>query len=361
MDADLLEALLAPIPGEHIAGEDLSFAPELDEIREARREDDASLDRGEWQAPLKVADWPRVASLCERLLRERSKDLQVAAWYAEAQARLNGFPGLTLGLRLMDGLITDFWEFAYPAFDPDDLDERSGKVEWLNHQLAQVVRTLPLTRPEAGGYGWLHWDQSRQVENLGLKDPEARQRAIDAGKLSGEAFDRAARLSGLEFYRRLRGEIAEAGAALSVLEDHVDERFGAQGPSLKGLRAAVQDCAAVVERLLMQLGDGATKAAAPAVSLRKGETTISAHVNDVPVVPSARTGTEPASRDEAVAALRAVARYFRVHEPHSPVALLAERAARWAEMPLETWLASVIKDEATLNQLRELLDIRDAG
>jgi type VI secretion system protein ImpA len=41
----------------------------------------------------------------------------------------------------------------------------------------------------------------------------------------------------------------------------------------------------------------------------------------------------------------------------TPVALLAERAANWAEMPLEHWLEAVIKDQSTLGQLRELLDI----
>jgi len=62
------------------------------------------------------------------------------------------------------------------------------------------------------------------------------------------------------------------------------------------------------------------------------------------------------TRGDAINALRAVSRYFRANEPHSPVSLLAERAAKWAEMPIETWLSSVIKDETTLRDLRELLD-----
>ena len=66
------------------------------------------------------------------------------------------------------------------------------------------------------------------------------------------------------------------------------------------------------------------------------------------------------NRADAIRALREAARYFRHNEPHSPVALLAERAANWAEMPLEQWLATVIKDEGTLGQLRELLDIKPA-
>jgi type VI secretion system protein ImpA len=64
------------------------------------------------------------------------------------------------------------------------------------------------------------------------------------------------------------------------------------------------------------------------------------------------------SRADAIAALRQVSQFFKKNEPHSPVAMLADRAAKWAEMPLEEWLESVIKDHATLTQLRELLDIQ---
>lgn len=354
-----LALLLAPIPGEQIAGEDLAYAPELDEIREARREDDPTLAQGEWEAPLKVAEWPRVAALCDAVLRNKSKDLQVAAWYAEALTKLHGFAGLAFGLRVLDGLITDFWEFAWPEFDPADLDARAGIVEWLDAQLAQAVRHIPLTSRVAGGYSWLKWDESRQVENLGLKDPEARQKALDEGKLPGEAFDKAAAASGARFYEDLMRQTREAAAALDRFVQDVDEKFGADAPSLKTLRQAVEDCDALVSRLAARLG-GRTSAAQPEQPSLPEKTM---QAQDTRPVSRAATVALAGinSRDEAVEALRTVARWFRANEPHSPVALLAERAARWAEMPLEAWLASVIKDEATLNHLRELLDVRDAG
>ena len=67
------------------------------------------------------------------------------------------------------------------------------------------------------------------------------------------------------------------------------------------------------------------------------------------------------NRGDAIQALRDVAQYFRVNEPQSPVALLAARAARWAEMSMDEWLAAVVKDDSTLAQLRELLDISPAS
>lgn len=356
MHAELLNTLLAPIPGDQIAGEDIAFAPEVDEIREARREDDTSLTQGEWETALKTAQWPRVMELCEGVLRDKSKDLQIAAWYTEALTKVNGFSGLAFGVKVLDGLITDFWEFVHPAFDPADLDERIGKIEWLNNQLTLVVRNIPLTSKASGGYAWLKWDESRQVENLGLKDAEAKQQAIDEGKLSGEAFARAVTASGLGFYENLRTQIREAASALADFDLHVDEKFGRDAPSLKDLREALGGCGELAEKMIAKLGGAASQAVTEQEPSGEGQMEASDIQPQSGISSIAVGGIR--SRGDAINALRAVSRYFRANEPHSPVSLLAERAAKWAEMPIESWLGSVIKDEATLRELRELLDVR---
>ena len=45
-------------------------------------------------------------------------------------------------------------------------------------------------------------------------------------------------------------------------------------------------------------------------------------------------GGLPATRAQALAQLRVVADFFRRTDPHSPVAYLADKAARWGDMPL---------------------------
>ena len=96
-----LDLLLAPFPGENPAGEELRYRPVYDEIKEARRADDA-LDRGDWQHQLKVSDWDRVIQLSVQALSEKSKDLQIAAWLAEALVKTRGFAGLIEGLKLIE-------------------------------------------------------------------------------------------------------------------------------------------------------------------------------------------------------------------------------------------------------------------
>lgn len=358
MDQTLFNQLVAPIPGDHPGGEDLTFSPHFDLIREARRQDDPSLAQGEWETALKVAEWPKVRQLCEDLLSHKSKDLQVACWYAEALCHLSGFEGLAFGIQVIEVFLTDFWEFLYPDLMEDGLDERAGKIEWLNKQLPAAIRHIPLTTKNSGGYSWLLWDQSRAVDNLGLKDPAARDVAAAEGKLTGEAFDKAATQSGLPFYETLHSRIRDVSTRLAIVERCVDERFGNDSPGLKDLRKAVSDCEDVVARIIRRLGgtDRPVESEEPPAAMAPR----SKEQSDM-YVPVTTAAGPIRSRDDAVHALRQVAQYFKQNEPHSPVAPLAERAAKWAEMPLERWLASVIKDDSTLAQLRELLDIpRDA-
>ena len=61
------------------------------------------------------------------------------------------------------------------------------------------------------------------------------------------------------------------------------------------------------------------------------------------------------NRQDALKRLADLAEYFRKTEPHSPISYLVQRAVKWGEMPLETWLQDVIKDEAVLFQLRQTL------
>lgn len=60
---------------------------------------------------------------------------------------------------------------------------------------------------------------------------------------------------------------------------------------------------------------------------------------------------------QALQQLRQVAEYFRQAEPHSPVAYLADKAARWGEMPLHEWLRAVVKDGAALASFEDMLGV----
>jgi len=353
-----LAALLAPISETAPTGSDLNYSALFDEIREARRSDDPSLDQGEWEQPLKSADWRKVIRLCEEALTHQSKDLQLIVWHTEALTYIHGFLGASFGFQVLEGWLQHYWDNGYPPLEANDLDERIGKIEWLNQQIAFALRTVPLTNPAHGGYHWNAWQESRDVENIGLKDPEAKQRAIAEGKLSGEVFDKSAQASGVAWFQQLAAQLNIASQSYQALDETSMERFGDDFPSMAELWQTLRATKEVVERVMQQQFGLQTQVKPTTEPSRQEQKAMPE--TQAPRAPATQTTPVGSvnSRAEAIRQLDEVARYFRANEPHSPVALLAERAARWAEMSLEQWLAHVIKDDSTLNQLNELLDVK---
>ena len=94
-----IDTILRPLPGDSPAGEDLRYTEVYAEIKEARKaEDDFAM--GEWQHETKSADWGAVVSRAVDALTTRSKDLQIAAWLAEALVVLEDFEGLAVGFTI---------------------------------------------------------------------------------------------------------------------------------------------------------------------------------------------------------------------------------------------------------------------
>lgn len=344
-----IEDLLAPIPGARPAGEDLSFSLEYDAIQEARRADDPSLAQGEWVTDLKSADWGAVDSLCARLLQQRSKDLRLAVWWAEAQTHHHGFAGLARGYRLVAGLCERYWDDIQPQpEDEGDLEQRIGNLGWLISHSQTWLRRLPLTQAPQGCFG--------------LADFEAvRARRDEDGGPAPETLEAARRDTPHAFYVRLAGCVPECRQALAELERAVDARLGADGPGFSALRDQLEHLGHTVIRFARDAGVLIAGDEVPETRAGRGAGTgHGAGSTDEPVAPTSANGAV-ASRKEAIAQLRRVAEFFRRTEPHSPVAYLADKAANWGEMPLHVWLKRVIKDDGTLAAMEEMLDVGDAA
>jgi type VI secretion system protein ImpA len=320
-----IDALLAPIAPDNPCGDDLAFTPEVDEIARARLADDPSLEQGAWVTALKEADWKLVGKRCNGLLQTRSKDLQLAVWLAEANAKTGGMRGLAEGLGLVAALCERYWEGLHPQADEDGFERRIGVLAWLAGRIAPLVKTMPLA--ETGALTLQAWEVAR------AKGPEAVAELETARARSKGAFVQA-----------LLADCESCLAALQELERVVDAQLGADGPGYSVGRAALRDVVDLIKPVAM------VEAAAPPGAVATGG------AGTALVLPP-RVDGQVTHRDQALAQLRQVAEFFRRTEPHSPVAYLAEKAARWGEQPLHAWLRSVIKDDASLARLEDLLGI----
>jgi type VI secretion system protein ImpA len=243
------DTLLLPIPGPNPSGVPLRYAGTYDAIQEARRADD-NLAQGEWKRDTKSADWAGVMNLAVEALQVKTKDIQIAAWLVEALVKRHGFAGLRDGLRFVRQLEETFWETVYPVIEDGDVESRAAPLEWLNEKLPATIRAVPVTRLYEGlAHSWIHWDESRTVENLLRQNPEAAQDELKEGKISGEQFDRAVASTPRAYYETLLGDIDEAFEAWEQLDHTHDEKFGRQAPSLLGIKKTLEDVRALVDSI----------------------------------------------------------------------------------------------------------------
>lgn len=259
-----MDAILAPIPGDSTAGEDVRYTDVYERIKEARRADDM-LNQGDWQREVKRSDWSAVIDVAAEALSTRTKDIQIAVWLIEGLIRKQGFAGLNAGLTILERFIREFWDHVYPLAEDGDLEYRAGPLEFLNDKVSLAIRDIPLTDEKAAeGYSWNKWQESRQVgyekdtkNQWGDTDEtkmRARQEHIDEGRIPAETFDTAMSQSSKEFYIKLADDIDACMAAYSRLDAVVEEKFGRDAPRLSDLQKACEDCQRVVNSILKDRG-----------------------------------------------------------------------------------------------------------
>lgn len=329
-----IEEFLRPISDDAPAGEDVRYEVVYDEIRDAR-ESDPDLPQGEWETERRVADFKAVAKMAGEVLRDRSKDLQIAAWLMEAWIDREGFAGLHAGLDLQRELLDRFWDHVYPEIDDGDLEYRAAPLEWIAGYLGPRLREVPLN---PAGHGFVAYRAGRALgyEEAVESDPEkraARQAEIDAGKVSPEAFDAAADRAPKEWYRALVGDIEASLAAIDALEAFTDERFGDVAPSFRPLREDVAEIERVARRIFAEkLEADPDPVEAPPMppdeSSVAGEPPASA--SGAPA--AAPMSAEPTSRDDAGGRIASAARWLRRSDPLDPAPYLMIRGLRWGEL-----------------------------
>lgn len=357
-----LEALLRPISEEHPSGESVQYSGVYDEIREARRADEA-LPQGEWQTELKTADYRQVIFLAVPTLETQTKDLQIAAWLSESLIKEHGFAGLRDSLKLLSGLQENFWETVFPEIDEGDMEGRANAIEWMDMQGAFAIKGATITGGE--GYSFLDFEDSKRFdipENIDTLDSTDQQKfrelqaqAEKENRVTADRWRKAKAVSRRAFYEKLSFVLEECFAEFKELNRVAEEKFDRnQVPGTSNLKRALDDIQTQVKKLLEEKrAEEPDEADEITEETASGETEAGAAIGATKGV--ATTAGAIQNRKDAIKRLADLAEFFRKTEPHSPVSYLVTRAVKWGEMPLELWLQDVIKDETVLFQLRQTL------
>lgn len=341
------DRLLSPINGDDPAGADLRWEPIYQQIKEAR----PKVDRDAFGlSEEELVDWNPVVNLTTETLSDRSKDLMIAAWLCEALVHLHGFAGFRDGIKLLNALLSDYWDGLYPRPQDGDLEPRAAPLLFLTMpgrgaQLPNMLREAPLTPDREPIFSWNYW-KSRQQKDGESVDAFA-QRAEEVAEKS-RLFDQAVANAPLEFARTLLDDMQEAHAELVRFAQITIEKFGDVAPGTTAIRAALDEC---LSRAKISYKDR--------IASDVPDDEVAAAEGNGQAAGGGGSGNGPIrSREDAFRKLAEVANFLRQKEPQNPIYLLVERAVLWSRMPFEQLLTELIKDAGARDQVTELLGIR---
>ena len=366
-----LDALLDPIPGENPAGVRARYLPDWGDFDQARK---VEYDHTDPKNPTvtKRADWGWVVRTGSKLLREQSKDLELAVIVVEAVTRgeaekwpqgaaksepVTGFAALADGFALLRGLVERCWPAMHPADDPDDPEVRASPFNWLNDTRSKVrfpttLRGLPLIAGPHGPIGHRDWFAADINEALG-KDEQEQARA----ELK-ERCEKAVSAATHAQCQVVFDDLTRCIEQLTGLSAALAGKMGSAAPGLVDLRAAVADCYSLAKEFLNKKG-GPT---AP-----PGEDRMADPTGGGPgAAPqgsggAASIGQVVASREGAYAALRQAADLLEKLEPHSPIPFLVKRAVALKDKTFPEMIKAFVRDTSALSEMNRELGIDESG
>lgn len=293
------------------SGEDLEYDPLFMELEIAGQPGEER-QAGDEIIAAEEPDYKEVSAKALEVL-ERSHDLRAAVFLAEAQIRLNGFPGFAKVTNYIASCLDEYWATCHPQLDEDDDDDPTMRVNAIlsladPSRIVGGVRRAPLT--ESRMFGALSL-RHMEVADGEIAAPRDMDNVPDAGAVAAAFQDTDE--------DRLR-EISEAAASsladVRAISAKFDDATPGMGPDLDPL---IKVLGQANTRLANALGDP--------VEETTEET--DAEGGDSPARPTGGGGGGTGAinnPNDVQNALDRIIAYYERFEPSSPMPLLLQRA-----------------------------------
>jgi len=367
MERQDIHSLLNPIDGDKPCGIDLRETSSADyQILKDARRTIASLVRArkfDNDANGEINNhWQTIYQLAPTVIKDQSKDLEVAAWFAEASLKLHGYAGLRDAFALNEGLVEQFFDNIFPLPDEDGIETRVYPLIGLNGEDGSGTLILPLKNvalSEEYDMPFTFNLYSRCVEAEQITDPDAKRQRTDDIGLSLDAINNQVNASSSDFYQTLIGELEACLAHFNSMTNMLDTKCGlADSPPSSAIKKSLEAVLDAIKSLTKN------KFVAPLESPDVQEdpkqaspgTKSSDTASQVPQQTTISVGAIT-SRTEALNQLLLVANYFRQTEPHSPLCGALERVVDWGNMSVQELMLALIPDPSARSIYTQLTGI----
>lgn len=327
------------------------------DARAAERQTDSDSTR-----PGGAENWQKVREHASSILGQVGKDIEVAAWLTEALVRLDGIDGLADGVWLMAGLVERFWDGGlFPLPDEDGLEGRTSPLAGLNGigadgTLMQPLRKLVLfARADGTPVTVWRFEQAEEVEGIG--DAARKKQRLAGGALPFRALEEDARSFGASHLGEVGRGARRALKGWQALAGLLDRLAGAASPPTSRVAGVLEKILRVAERYAP--AQSAEAAGPDAGEAGATEPVPEGDAEAAGAAPPEQPATRPQpTRDEMLASLAAIAEFFRVHEPHSPLSYTLDEAVRRGRLSWPELLGEVVPDPEARAVILSQLGIR---
>lgn len=345
-----IDELLQPISADSPQGSDIredssptSLYYQIKDARNAARAAERASLFDPDEASNVLNEWRPILDLAPTILKENSKDLEVASWLLEALIRFNDFPGLRDGIQLTRGLVDQYWDGLYPEPDEDGIETKVAPLAGLNGDsgegtlLAPMRNALITTESSVGAFSYWQYQQARDAAKI--SDPDKRQEKEDTLGFTLAAIETAVAEASADYYVNLVDDLEQAVADFKAMNDTLREHCKHEAPPYSLILETLEE----ILRAVRFLAKDKLAAAAP----EEITVTEEASTNGAPATAAPRS-TGPSgpigSRDDALRRLEEVAQFFRATEPHTPLVTGIERLVRWGRMPMSELILELVPD-----------------
>ncbi len=367
-----IESLIQPISDEAPAGEDIradrsptSVFYKIKDARERARSAERNMFHEEDTGESANDAWREILEIAPEILRDKSKDLEVAAWYVEALLRIHGFAGLRDGFLLSKSLVADFWDDIFPIPEEDDEEDvreiRCAPFAGLNGEGRDGTLIAPLKRiditeeSDKGPYAYWQYQQALEIQRI--HDEDARDERIASAGVSLDLFDKVINDTSVSFCQNLIADLEGAIDAYNELTQVFDEKAESYSPPSSNIKNTLSEILGTINHLTKDKlalaapteeasEEAAGEAGAPAASGGSGGDTTSI------------ANAVVASREDAFRQLLKIAEFFKKTEPHSPVSYAIEKTVRWGRMSLHELMNELLLDSQAKENYEMLTGVK---
>ncbi len=358
-----IDSLLQPIPGDAPTGVDAREDPSASSLYQiiknernlARAAERQSIHDGDSLQAMQ--HWERVIEIAPEIIRDQSKDLEVASWYSEAVLRRHGFRGLRDSFRLIQGLIENFWEDLHPMPDEYGIETRVSCISGLNGEGAEGVLIAPIRKVhltegrDPGPFSLWQYQQSLDIQKA--KDEPARKAKIESLGFDTTDIEKSVAGSSADFYPNIFDDLSESIDLFKTIGVKLDELCGLDdAPPTRTIVTTLDVCLGTIKHIgsLMLPSEEIAEEIENEESENEGGATSSL---------KAKTKGPIATREDAFKQLIEIADFFRKTEPHSPVSYVLQKAVKWGNMPLAELIGELIPDTSSRERYSELTGVEN--